>query len=223
MKAAVATFAALAGGYALERYSSRKSKTYAFDERLREEQRQGVKALQQHSGQTNWTFTPEGRRAAIRASMMTIPAAVTARGLHATLKWVHSHRPEWYRRHAHLVAGAALLALSQVSPVTATTMGFAGGMLVAAEHNAPAIDRRSECGGRQEWDSRLDGALPSVEALRKDFVRSPERMRLALLKRFPHALETLFTDQDTGRPRNPDLVLALIRRMRTLALGSDCK
>ena len=75
---------------------------------LRQDQRLGIKDLQDHTGQTDWTWTAQGKLAALRGSVQAIPAAVVDRGLHATLLWIHDHTPRWYQSLTLRLAASAV-------------------------------------------------------------------------------------------------------------------
>ena len=201
--------------------AARRGSARSVSKVLRQDQRLGIIDLQDHTGQTHWTWTAQGRLAALRGSVQAIPAAVVDRGLHATLLWIHDHSPRWYQSLTlRLAASAVALMVPRVTvqgepfPVSLplTAMYTSAIMLIGramAESGAETKD--------QEWDSTKTGQdLPDPLELP---LGRPDLLRRQWLERFPDTLELLLTDPITGQARSRDQVLALARSSRTLVQG----
>ena len=183
--------------------AARRGSARSVSKVLRQDQRLGIIDLQDHTGQTHWTWK------ALRGSVQAIPAAVVDRGLHATLLWIHDHSRQWYQSlRLRLAASAVALMVPRlmvqeaptIVEVPLTAMFVPAVMLIGRAMAGSGAEPKD-----QEWDSTKTGQdLPDPSELP---LGRPDLLRRQWVERFPDTLELLLTDPITGQARSRDQVL----------------
>jgi hypothetical protein len=144
------------------------------------------------------------------ASIMTVPARVTERGLHTTLTYIHANKASYYRKLVVLATAAAAAAAAAATTKRHGDRQKTAALLAASFFTGFAsqavLDKAMPTDRKKMHEKTKRSSLAEL---------TPPELRAAWLKRYPQTLEFLLTSKD-GEPRSFEEVKELARECPAL-------